>query len=69
MMATNAAASGIAGQLSDDSTAWFTLPMQLVAKALRFGFPRAPSADAVDAAGARSQHTRSGSGDAPYEHR
>jgi len=67
MLATNSAASGIAGQLSTDSTAWFTLPMQLVAKALPFGFPRAPAA--VDDVDARSQRTRVGVGDAPYEHR
>jgi hypothetical protein len=67
MLATNSAASGIAGQLSTESTAWFTLPMQLVAKAFPFGFPRAPLA--VDAVGTRSQRTRSGVGDAPYERR
>ncbi|NHN40411.1 hypothetical protein G9C85_02010 [Halorubellus sp. JP-L1] len=66
MLATNFAASGIAGQLSNDSTAQFTIPMQLVAKALPFGFPRALTADA---AVTRSQSTRSGMGDAPYEHR
>jgi hypothetical protein len=67
MLATNSAASGIAGQTSTDSTAWFTLPMQLVAKALPFGFPRAIAA--ADATGTRSQDTRSGVGDCPYEHR
>jgi hypothetical protein len=41
--------------------------MQLVAKALPFGFPRANAT--VDAAGTRSQDTRSGLGEAPYEHR
>jgi hypothetical protein len=67
MLATNSTASGIAGQTSTDATAWFTLPMQLVAKALPFGFLRASAT--VDDVGARSQRTRSGVGDAPYEHR
>ncbi len=66
MLATNSTATCIAGQTSTDSTARFTLPMELVAKALPFGFPRAP---ATDAAGTRSHHTHSGTGDAPYEHR
>ncbi len=66
MLATNSTATCIAGQTSTDSTARFTLPMALVAKAHPFGLPRATAT--VDA-GTRSHHTHLGSGDAPYEHR
>jgi|GEM_PF-1455190 hypothetical protein len=84
MLATTSTATGIAGQLSTDETAWFTLPFGFVANSAPKGFERAlvalgnrvhagatdADADAdADATGVRSRPPHSGAGDAPYEHR
>jgi len=73
MQATDSQSTGIAGQPSTDATAWFTFPLEFAASFAPNGFERAlvalgDAATAV-ASGLRSHTTRSGTGDAPYEHR